>query len=89
MKKVLIKLFSFITVCVLALVLVACGSCSREENKPGPKTEFKYDASKPKNTELKEGYTSLDGEHENGPVDSEGYYHFLNRLINLYEELIN
>lgn len=74
MKKVLIKLFSFITVCVLALVLVACGSCSREENKPGPKTEFKYDASKPKNTELKEGYTSLDGEHENGPVDSEGYY---------------
>lgn len=74
MKKVLIKLFSFITVCVLALVLVACGSCSREEKKPGPKTEFKYDASKPKNTELKEGYTSLDGEHENGPVDSEGYY---------------
>lgn len=74
MKKVLIKLFSFITVCVLALVLVACGSCSREENKSGPKTEFKYDASKPKNTELKEGYTSLDGEHENGPVDSEGYY---------------
>lgn len=74
MKKVLIKLFSFITVCVLALVLVACGSCSPEENKPGPKTEFKYDASKPKNTELKEGYTSLDGEHENGPVDSEGYY---------------
>lgn len=74
MKKVLIKLFSFITVCVLALVLVACGSCNPEENKPGPKTEFKYDASKPKNTELKEGYTSLDGEHENGPVDSEGYY---------------
>ena len=51
MKKVLIKLFSFITVCVLALVLVACGICSREVNKPGPKTEFKYDASKPKNTE--------------------------------------
>lgn len=74
MKKVLIKLFSFITVCVLALVLVACGSCSHEEDKPRPKTEFKYDASKPKNTELKEGYTSLDGEHENGPVDSEGYY---------------
>lgn len=74
MKKVLIKLFSFITVCVLALVLVACGSCNPEEKKPGPKTEFKYDASKPKNTELKEGYTSLDGEHENGPVDSEGYY---------------
>lgn len=74
MKKVLIKLFSFITVCVLALVLVACGSCNHEEDKPRPKTEFKYDASKPKNTELKEGYTSLDGEHENGPVDSEGYY---------------
>ena len=75
MKKVLIKLFSFITVCVLALVLVACGSCNNTPTpKPNPNTDFKYDASKPKNTALKEGYTSLDGEYENGPIDSEGYY---------------
>ena len=75
MKKVLIKLFSFITVCVLALLLVACGSCNNTPTpKPNPNTDFKYDASKPKNTALKEGYTSLDGEYENGPIDSEGYY---------------
>lgn len=75
MKKLLSKLFTFVMVLSVALLLIGCNGCVDPEPDPKPKpTEFVYDPAKPGQTVLKEGFTSLDNESANGEVDSEGYY---------------